>query len=342
MDRIERLTRNYLPQLFADYTGRAITLEEPPPGIPIDFVVRTAAGPFAVEATSSGRVAQIVRAAYRAREGAQVLGGLPLVVAPYIGQAGARAARAQDVHFFDLSGNASIRTDQLVIHVEGRQNRFPERGRPTSAFAPRSSRIARALLIDPVRWWRQAELAKTTELPSGTVSKIVSRLDQDDLLEVNGKRAIRPRDPSLLLDAWSDEYDFSRHDVVSAHVPRSEGTWLAETLAKSLESRGVPYAFTGLAAAWSYDQFASYRLVTVYLRDNVDDVLELAGARVGSRGANLQLVIPNDEGVFFGTQRLGRMICAAPVQTYLDLLHLPERSRDAADQLRAKRLDWRR
>ena len=58
------------------------------------------------------------------------------------------------------------------------------------------------------------------------------------------------------------------------------------------------------------------------------------------KGANLWLVIPDDEGVFHGSKSQDRIRCVSPVQAYLDLKNQPERAKDAALDLRRKLLNW--
>jgi hypothetical protein len=60
------------------------------------------------------------------------------------------------------------------------------------------------------------------------------------------------------------------------------------------------------------------------------------GFREESRGENVWLVVPNDEGVFHGAVEREGIRCAHPVQVYLDLKDHPERSAEAAEQLRHK------
>jgi hypothetical protein len=99
--------------------------------------------------------------------------------------------------------------------------------------------------------------------------------------------------------------------------------------------------FTGLPAAWLLDGFAQFRLVSVFVDDDPRTVADTLVARVEPRGANLQLIGPNDSGVFVGADTLRGSRVVSPVQAYLDLLALPERARDAAEPLRAERLNWR-
>jgi hypothetical protein len=260
------------------------------------------------------------------------------LVVPYMTPAGARTAHARGLNWIDLSGNAWIRAKQLFVSREGRPNAFPARGRPASAFAPVSARVARELLADPARWWRQKDLAARTGLDDGRISKIVRRLDDDLLLERQGPE-LRPANPDLLLDAWTDAYRFDRHDIVLGHASGG-GMELARTLSEQLESLGISHALTGLPAAWMLDRFASFRLATIYVEGDPRDVVERLELRPSPRGANVQLVGPDDPGVVAGLQEIEGLPVVAPTQAYLDLLALPERAREAAQHLRSEGLLW--
>jgi hypothetical protein len=252
--------------------------------------------------------------------------------------AGAATADRARLNWIDLSGNAHIRAEDLHLWVQGRPNELHSRGRPSSPFAPKSARVTRTLLLDPSRWWRQKDIAGITGLDDGRVSRIVRRLDDEFLLE-RRERELRPRNPDLLLDAWAQEYRFSGHDIISGHLT-GNGIDLARTIGESLESANIHHAFTGLPAAYAMDQFARFRLTTVYVEDDPREAAELLTARRVTKGANIQLVGPNDMGVFSGERDHEGLRCVAPVQTYLDLLQLPERANEAAHHLRAQHLRW--
>jgi hypothetical protein len=288
--------------------------------------VKTASSPGTVAAAAE-QLAQL-----------QPDGGLLLLAVPFMTPAGAKAAAERDLNWIDLSGNARIRDDNLFISVEGRPTQFTARGRPSSPFAPKSSRVARRLLLDPWRWWRQNELAETTHLDDGHVSRIVRRLDSDALLD-RDHGLLRPRDAHLLLDAWADDYRFDRHDIVVGHLTGS-GIELARAIHEGLNSDGIGHAFTGLPAAWALDRFARFRLNSVYVHGDPRDAAQSLGLRRNESGANVQLIGPNDPGVFDGERDVDDLPCVSPVQAYLDLDHLPERANEAARQLRSDGLLW--
>jgi len=54
----------------------------------------------------------------------------------------------------------------------------------------------------------------------------------------------------------------------------------------------------------------------------------------------VQLIGPDDRGVFDGRRQADGLSCVAPVQVYLDLLHLPGRAAEAAEQLRLDGGSW--
>ena len=63
-------------------------------------------------------------------------------------------------------------------------------------------------------------------------------------------------------------------------------------------------------------------------------MLDRIGFSPDPRGANLWLIVPQDEGVFDGAAQVDGLECAHPVQIYLDLLAHPERAPEAAQELR--------
>jgi hypothetical protein len=310
-----------------------------------DLVVALGGKTFVIEWKSSGAAAPVSMAAELVRSYAVELGGevVPLVAVPYMGATGRELCDAAGVGWLDLSGNARIIAPGLRVLIEGKPNHFKRRGRPSSAFAPKSARIARWLLMHTDRSWTQREIAQATEVDEGFTSRIVSKLEHDELVARGPDGTIRVPNPDLLLDAWREDYDFSKHRILRGHVPARSGDELLGVLAEKLRDQGIPYAATGLAAAWILTRFAGFRTVTLYLAEDPSrEVLSRLGVREEEQGANVWLVVPNDQGVFHGAREGDGNRCVHPVQAYLDLTAHPERAKEAADQLRAQLLRWNR
>ncbi|MCB9506257.1 MAG: MarR family transcriptional regulator [Myxococcales bacterium] len=299
---------------------------------------------FAVHWRTSGVAATVDSAAALAVERAGDAGEqvMPLVAVPFMGDVGRERCAAAGAAWLDLSGNALIMAPGLRIRVEGQPNRFKRRGRPSSPFAPKSARIARWLLMHPGAAFSQRDVARATGVDEGLTSRIVSRLEEDDLIERVAGGGIRARDPDLLLDAWREDYDFSKHDIRRGHVAARSGEALARPLCEAFGQAGIDYAATGLSAAWLMTRFTGFRLATVYLAEHpTDDLLRELGFREEATGANVWLVVPNDAGVFHGAAEHQAIRCVHPLQVYLDLLAHPERAKEAAEHLRAELLRWR-
>ena len=265
----------------------------------------------------------------------------PLIIVPFMGDVGRRICEESQVSWLDLSGNAKIVATGLRIWIQGQPNKFTKRGRPPNAFAPKSSRIARQLLTSPAVFQSQAEIARRSGLGDGYVSRIISRLREQGLIEQN-KNGVRPSNPDVLLDAWNAVYDFNRSRILKGHVSARTGDELQAKLADKLRQKNVEYAMSGLGAAWLYTQFAAFRLSTVYLSSMPPDTLldEIQFSNE-PRGANLWIVIPDDNGVFSESEELFDIQCVSPLQTYLDLKAHPERAKEAANELRTSKLSWK-
>lgn len=150
---------------------------------------------------------------------------------------------------------------------------------------------------------------------------------------------MQAKDPALLLDAWSEDYAFDKHRIVQGHVTARSSDQVVKKIAASLKHAETPHAATGLAGAWLLTKFATFRVATFFVTENgLEHLRDETGFREEDRGANTWLVVPNDEGVFHGGTPKGGVMCAHPVQVYLDLLAHPERAQEAAQELRKRLL----
>jgi hypothetical protein len=266
---------------------------------------------------------------------------VPVLAVPFMAEGGRKACQEAGISWLDLSGNADIVAPGLRIYVEGRTNKFKRRGRPSSVFAPKSARVVRTFLLNPGRAFKQRELSQAG-LDEGFVSRIVRKLIADRMVEKGRDGLLRLPDPNVALDAWRDAYDFSKHQIIAGHVSARASTELVARLSGALRKQRLTFAATGLVAAWLMTSFATFRLTTFFVADEPsEELLHEIGFRAEERGANVWLVVPYDEGVFTGVSDRGGIPCVHPVQAYLDLKGHPERSAEAADEVRRQLLSWK-
>lgn len=308
-----------------------------------DFAVQLRGETLVGKYKRSNNVAAIAQTIEQLKEAGRNEGERLLLVVPYMGEKGAKRCKEEEVSWMDLSGNAHLSTDSFLIHIEGNPNQYKQKGRPANPFAPKSSRISRFLLAHPNQRFRQKEIVDQTGVGRGYTSRVVRRLGEKGLVSRGKDGQVKVPDPSLLLDAWHERYDFSKHRALKGTVASKDSVDLTMRLARAFESASIEYAATGLAAAWLLTQFARFRIATFYLeRFPEEDLKREMGFREDPKGANVWLVVPSDEGVFYETSTREGLRHVHPVQVYLDLKGHPERSEEAADSIKSEYLNRRK
>jgi hypothetical protein len=309
-----------------------------------DLVLQAGTHRFLIEYRASSDRAAVTMAATRIRRltGRRRGRWIGTVVVPFMGETGARACREAGVSWFDLSGNADIRATGLHVHLEGKPNRFLRRGRPGNPLAPKGSRVARWLLMHPDGAFQQREIAKAAGVDEGLTSRVVRWLQERDLVAKVDRGAWRVKDPGTLLEAWREVYDFGRYRVIRGILGARSSDEVMQKLATELGRRRAGYAMTGLAGAWLLTRHATFRTVSLLLRESPPtSLLSDLGLLDEPRGANVWLVVPGDEAVFLGSRIESGFSCAHPLQVYLDLKGHAERASEAADELRRRFLTWK-
>ncbi|MGD9560821.1 MAG: type IV toxin-antitoxin system AbiEi family antitoxin [Pyrinomonadaceae bacterium] len=317
----------------------------------VDLVQETAHYRFVVEwknSASTGLVADAIRnlqiSLAEMPKSVKGVTTVPVIAVPFMGEAGQELCRKENISWLDLSGNASVSGPRLKIQIQGKPNRYKGTGRPKNVFAPKSSRIARTLLIEPDSAMTQRELSKVTGLNEALVGRVVKVLEREKFLWRADDGAVRVKDPALLLDAWAESYDFDKHRIYYAFAAQRTGEAAMRSVAENLKNYQIKYAATGLAGAWMLAPFAVFRIASFYLQDEPSDALleRLRLTEQTKAGANVWLIVPNDEGVFEGASERGKdkICCAHPVQVFLDLKYHPERASEAQEAVRREYLNW--
>lgn len=258
---------------------------------------------------------------------------VPVLVVPHLTRSLRTLADAERINWVDAAGNARVSHPSLAVRIEGRRPVRSSRSPQTDPFTPRSANVVRALLAEPRRSWRQKELVERSGISQPQASKALSALQEMALVERDEQGAYVVADAVALLDAWADAHRYSRLRIAPAHLS-GDGIALARGLHDRLDGGGVRHWFTGLPAAWAYDRFARFRLVSVYVDGDPEAVRRQLELREAPRGANVHLIAMDGQRVDLGAAEPDGLPCAHPAQVYVDLLGLPERASEAADHLR--------
>lgn len=301
-----------------------------------DAVVTAGGFRFVLEFKHVYKIGVVVDAIKQLRKYENVVDdAIPLVVVPYMDQAGINQCALAGMSWIDLSGNADVKGPGLRLYVRGEKNKFKKPGRKENPFSPKSSRLARRLLYRPEEHLTQRELTESTGLSEGLVSRVVKAMEKQHLVSRDENNRLFAADLGLLLDAWAQGYDFSKHELVRGHIAARSGQEVQHKLHVALSNSSVEYAATGLGAAWLCSHFAGFRISSFYLREWPDEqVLDSIGFREVEKGENIWLILPKDEDVFFGVEPVEDIPCIHPMQVWLDLKSHRERSEEAAEELR--------
>jgi len=266
---------------------------------------------------------------------------IQLLVVPFMGGGTKKFCEKYGINWLDLSGNVRIRIPGHNIQIEGKANRFKVVGRPSDVFAPNSSRIARQLLLQQGEKIAQRRLSQLANVDEGFTSRIIRKLLISGVVAKDSEGKLFVPNRALLLNSWHEAYDFNKHAILKGHIAARSGEELLYKFTKLMKPVNMKYAATGLGAAWLYDHFADFRIVTYYLEERPnEEFLKEIDFREGEQGANIWLVVPNDKGVFQGSKKIEGIMCVHPIQVYLDLKGHPERSSEAAESLQKHFLEW--
>jgi len=285
------------------------------------------------QATTSGvaRLAAYAQVVDRSAQHAAEL--VRIIAAPYVGPRVAEFCRRLGVGYVDLRGNLHLAAGPIYMDISGRKGQVEPRPLK-SVFAPKSSRVVRALLAEPGRQWHEVELVSATDTSRTLTNRVVRLLVEEELCGRTGG-TIRLADPGALLDLWAEHYRHRRVGWRPWHIVTEDLLDAARVLTRRASKAGHQVAFTGTFAASLLAPYAISHAVQAYLSPGGEDLLREFGASpVETRGNVTVNTPPWDEGVFHGAARHEGVILAAPVQVYLDLVRMGSRAEEGAAILR--------
>ena len=257
-------------------------------------------------------------------------GGYGVFVAPYISDASAEICKSKGVGYIDFSGNCCLNLGSIFIEIKGNPNRFSRKSELKSLFKPKAERILRTLLCKPKRQWLATDLAEAAEVSTGQVSNVRKLLLEREWIE-DRKIGIKLIEPLQMLNSWLTEYRSDRSAISDLYDMGSVGD-IESTISSFCNRRRARYAFTGFSGASRYAPFTTYRTVTVYMDTSQENIKDLPFKPVTS-GANIRIISPYDDGVYYGTCNLRGQSVVSPVQCYLDLKDEKARGEETSEAL---------
>lgn len=252
-------------------------------------------------------------------------------IAPYISPKAAEICREAGIGYVDLAGNGFISFDKIFIEKQGNPNPYPRKRYLKSLFSPKAERILRVLLSSGKMEWKVEELAEEANVSLGLVSNVKKLLEDREWVDAQtiGFSLI---EPFSVLREWSENYNIKRNQIRDFYSILSISEF-EERLGNVCANRNILYGMTGFSGAARLAQAVRYQPAMAYVQGNLENLTELLGIKPVTSGANVTLLEPYDEGLFYGSQDRDGIRVLSPIQIYLDLKNFRGRGEEAAEAL---------
>ncbi|MGA2518522.1 MAG: type IV toxin-antitoxin system AbiEi family antitoxin [Thermodesulfobacteriota bacterium] len=251
-------------------------------------------------------------------------------MAPYISPQAADICLEDGVGYIDFAGNSYLSFGQVYIDQTGRPNPFKTRRDLTSLYSPKASRVLRVLMNNPGRRWKMQDLATEAGVSLGQIANVKKiLLDREWITQQDGFSLM---EPWKLLEGWSEAYTYRKNQVQNFYSLKSIPEIEAD-LARVCSEKGIEYALTGFSGAARFAPAVRYNRAMGYVFNMPEDMVSMLNLKEVESGANVMLLGPYDEGVFYGTQVVDDIRIVSPLQIYLDLKGYKGRGEEAAEVL---------
>ncbi len=252
-------------------------------------------------------------------------------VAPYISPRAAEICNKDGVGYLDLAGNCRLCFDSVYIEQEGKPNVSAEKRDLRSLYSPKAERVLRVLLNNPNKAWKIVDLANESRVSLGQVSNVKKLLLDREWVGVE-KPGFVLSEPELLLQEWKENYSFRRNNTVDLYSLKSTAQ-IESDISEYFRSRNLKYAFTGFSGAARFAPSVRYNRSTAYIEEIDEDMITDLSLKEVSSGANVSLLTPYDDGVYYGSRDTNGSRIVSPIQLYLDVIGFRGRGEEAAQAL---------
>jgi len=260
--------------------------------------------------------------------------------ATFISEESKQICQENNIGFIDIAGNCLFNFDNIYISIEGRPNPYPNTRPLKTIFSDKSTRVLRVLLCNPEKEWYVKELSKEANISIGQTSNIKKRLLELEFIEeveYRNRSKIKLINPESLLMEWSKNYNYQKNKVRNFYSLDPVET-IEKRLGEYFKEKNILYGFTITSGASKVAPFLRYKRIFVYVRNEMERIVKDLDLKEVSTGANISLLEPYDEGIFYRLQDINGTKLVSDVQLYLDLQSYKERGEEAARFLYEQKL----
>jgi hypothetical protein len=257
--------------------------------------------------------------------------GYPVFAAPFVSKAAAQICMETGTGYIDLAGNCRLAFDGIYLERQGHPNRFMSRRSLHSLYQARSSRVLRALLFNPNLTWKLSDLSQAAGVSIGQVFNVKKVLIDREWAKFD-KEGLRLVQPEQVLRDWGEHYSFRKNTFSPFHSTETISE-MEHKVAERLSAEGLRFALTSFSACARMVPAVSYTHVFAYVDGDINHIAALLDLKPADSEPNLTLMLPYDEGVFYGMKQIEGIHTVSKIQAYLDLIGLKKTGEEAAEIL---------
>jgi len=262
-----------------------------------------------------------------------------ILIAPYLSAASRQICKEEHIGCIDLAGNAVLAFKSVFIDRSGNPNPFAVARRAKSVFSPKSSRILRVLLSDPSKGWYVEDLSKEAGISIGLTSRVKQALRSEEWIKEENKRFFLVN-PEEVVNQWAINYSYEKNPAFSFYSGLSEDE-LEAAIKRECENRKFRYGLALFSGARKVAPFVRFMRFFSYIDGDIESIAEAVQMKKVETGANVTLLQPYDEGVFYGLQDINGIKVVSDIQLYLDLKSYKGRGEEAAKAIYEQRIKTR-
>lgn len=257
-----------------------------------------------------------------------------LVGSPKLSPAVQKRLQAAGLSYADLAGNLMLRSDRLLVIIEGKIIKFKNNEKRTDLFkrsSVKSRYVLRMLLEQPERTWLLKDLAKESEVSIGQAHKVLKVL-MDKEYAIHTPSGYHLNYPALLFKEWSNEINTTPAQKTEYYAMASISE-IEQVVEKYALKHNVLFAFTGLSGAARIAPTVRYNRVHIYYSGDLSNLAEQNGWKTVSSGSNVTVNSVLDAQLLTLKHRYSEKHVVPVSQLILDLYSLAGRGEEAAESI---------
>ncbi len=259
-----------------------------------------------------------------------------ILVAPYLSDTSRQICKDAGIGCIDLAGNAFLSFKKIYIDRSGIPNPFPVARLSKSVFSPKSSRILRVLLANPIKRWYVEEISQAAGISIGLTSRVKRALFEKEWIKEENKKFYLVKFEEVL-DEWAKNYSYTKSQSFSFYSSLSEDQ-LELAIKKECIKRKCKYGLGLFSGAKKVAPFVRFLRFFAYIDGDIEAIAKKTNLKKVETGPNVTFLRPYDEGVFYALQNINGINVISDIQLYLDLKSYKGRGEEAAQAIFEQRL----